>query len=498
MPELNDHYDVVVVGAGLSGIDAGYRLQTMCPDKDYAILEARESMGGTWDLFKYPGIRSDSDMFTLGLPFEPWKGEKSIADGADILGYLKDTAAKYGIDQRIHYRTKVVSGDWSSADALWTLTLQTPDGERTVTANVVYLCSGYYDYDQGYTPQFAGRDDFIGQIIHPQFWPQDFDPAGKKIIVIGSGATAVTLVPALAEQGATVTMLQRTPSYVIGLPNADPVAAVMRRTMRPQAAYNAIRMKNAVQSLALYKASRIAPQAVGSMLRKGVMSQVRGSSVTERDFTPPYGPWDQRLCVVPDGDLFEAFKSGSANVVTDTVDSFVPEGIRTGSGQVLEADVVITATGLKMLAAGGVQISVDGEPVDLSSRYIYRGMMLSGIPNAAMCVGYTNASWTLRADLSSKYLCNFINFLDAYGYSYGYPHVERPMEAKPALDLSSGYVQRGVADFPKQGDRAPWFLHQSYLRDRRDTKRADVTQDMVFVRAGQPHTIEEPSAAAAV
>ena len=497
-PALKDRYDVVVVGAGLSGIDAGYRLQTMCPDKDYVILEGRESMGGTWDLFKYPGIRSDSDMFTLGLPFEPWTGKKSIADGADILDYLKDTAAKHGIDERIVHRTKVTDASWDSATAEWTLTLTTPGGERTVRSSFVYLCSGYYDYDEPYDPAFTGRDDFRGEVIHPQFWPQEFDPAGKKIVVIGSGATAVTLVPALADRGAEVTMLQRTPSYVLALPNTDPIANVLQRTLSPQRAYSMIRMKNATQALSLYLASRRAPKTIGNMLRKGVMAQVRGTDVTERDFTPPYGPWDQRLCIVPDGDLFKAIRSGKANVVTDTVDSFVPEGIRTGSGQVIEADAVVTATGLKMLAGGGITLTVDGAKVDMGSRYIYRGMMINGVPNIAMCVGYTNASWTLRADLTSQYFATFINHLDAQGYAYGYPHVDSAMDARPALDLDAGYVLRSMAEFPKQGDRAPWFLHQNYLRDRRDTRRADVSKDMTFVRRGDQHDIQEIAAPAVV
>lgn len=496
--ELKDHYDVVVVGAGLSGIDAGYRLQTMCPDKDYVILEGRDRLGGTWDLFKYPGVRSDSDMFTLGLPFEPWTGGKSIADGADILAYLERTATKYGIDEKIAFRTRVTAAAWNSDAAEWTLTLSTPQGERRVRSRFVYLCSGYYDYERGYTPDFAGLDEFAGELIHPQFWPDGFEPRGKKIVVIGSGATAVTLVPALAERGAQVTMLQRTPSYVLGLPNTDPVANLLRRRIDPDKAYSAIRIKNAVQAQLLYKASRRAPKAIGNLLRRGVMSQVRGSAVTEADFTPPYGPWDQRLCIVPDGDLFTVLKDGRARIVTDTVDAFVPEGVRTGSGEVLEADVVVTATGLRMLAGGGIELTVDGEPVDYGSRYIYRGMMVSGVPNAAMCVGYTNASWTLRADLSSQYFATFVNHLDSHGYAFGYPHVESVMAARPALDLSSGYVLRGMARFPKQGDRKPWFLHQDYLRDRRETKRADITQDMVFVRAGEAHEINEVAAPAVV
>ncbi len=498
MAVLKDHYDVVVVGAGLSGIDAGYRLQTMCPGKDYVILEARESLGGTWDLFRYPGIRSDSDMFTLGLPFEPWRGEKSIADGGDILDYLKSTAAKYGIDRRIVTGAKVTAADWSGTDAQWTVTVATAEGERRVTATHVYLCSGYYSYDQGYTPDFAGRDDFTGRVIHPQFWPADFTADDKKVVVIGSGATAVTLVPALVERGAEVTMLQRTPSYVVALPDKDPLAAGLRKMLPPQRAYEAVRLKNASTALGLYLASRRAPKLMKKVLRGGVMRQLQGSAVTEADFTPPYNPWDQRLCIVPNGDLFRVLRSGEAKIVTDTIDRFVPEGIRTSSGEVLEADVIVTATGLQMLAGGGIAVSVDGESVDVGQRYIYRGMMISGLPNMAMCVGYTNASWTLRADLSSQYFCRFVNHLDARGYAYGYPHVEQSMAAKPALDLNSGYVLRAAAQFPKQGDRKPWFLHQNYLRDRRESKAADITHDMVFVRPGEAHSIDEALAPAAV
>ena len=483
---LQDHYDVLVVGAGLSGIDAGYRIQTMCPGADYAILEARESLGGTWDLFRYPGIRSDSDMFTLGLPFEPWTGEKSIADGADILAYLRDTAAKHGIDKRIVHRTRVTAADWSSADARWTLTVQTPEGVREVSADFVYLCSGYYNYDDPYRPDIPGLDDFAGQVIHPQFWPADgVDVEGRNVTVIGSGATAMTLVPALARQGAHVTMLQRSPTYLISLPARDALAAAARKLLPAKRAYQAIRMKNAVTSLAFYEFCRRAPGAATKMLRAGVARQLKGGSVGMAHFTPRYKPWDQRLCVVPDADLFQAIESHDVDIVTDTIERVDPAGIRTSSGTQIASDIIVTATGLNLLVAGGATIRIDGAECDPGERYIYRGLMLECVPNAAICIGYTNASWTLRADLSAKYFCTFVNHVRQHGYAYGYPTVEDAMPPTPALDLAAGYVQRSLAALPKQGDRKPWFLKQNYLADRRDARKADVTADMTFVRPGE-------------
>ncbi len=484
MAQLKDHYDVLVVGAGLSGINAGYRLQTTCPGEDYAIIEARGAMGGTWDLFRYPGIRSDSDMYTLGFPFEPWTGEKSIADGPDILAYLKDTAHKFGIDERIVYNTKLVRADWSSDDARWSLELQTPQGARTVTADFVYWCSGYYDYDRGYTPHFEGRDDFTGQIVHPQQWPESLDVSGRKVVVIGSGATAMTLVPALARLGGHVTMLQRSPTHVVSLAARDDLAHRLQDRLGPQRAYDIIRWKNVLTSLAFFQFCQRVPKAASALIRKGVMSQLAGTGIEERHFTPAYKPWDQRLCVVPGGDLFAALRSGDVEIVTDTIDRFVADGVRTSSGQVLPADIIVTATGLNMLAAGGAVLAVDGEEVDLGERYIYRGLMLDGVPNAALCLGYTNASWTLRSDLSTRYFCKLINYIRESGYAYGHPTVRRRMAPRPALDLTSGYVQRSVADFPKQGDRRPWFLRQNYVLDRHDTKTADLNKDMTFVPPG--------------
>ncbi|NHN57165.1 NAD(P)/FAD-dependent oxidoreductase [Calidifontibacter sp. DB0510] len=493
--QLKDHYDVIVVGAGLSGIDAGYRLQTMCPDKDYAILESRAEIGGTWNLFTYPGVRSDSDMYTLGFPFEPWRGRKAIADGEDILQYVKDTAAKYGIDERIAFEHKVIAADWSSKDAQWTLQLQTPDGPRQVTTHYLYLCSGYYNYDHGYTPDFPGVADFTGQLIHPQFWPQDFDPKGKRVVVIGSGATAMTLVPALADRGAQVTMLQRSPTYVLSMPGSDPLALALRGKVSAQRAFDIVRMKNAVQTLGFYKFTRKAPNVAAKVIIKQAKAQLMGgANATEADFTPRYKPWDQRVCIVPNGDLFRALRAKKASIVTDTVDSFVPEGVRTGSGKVLEADAVVTATGLSMLAGGGITVTVDDHAVDLGDRHIYRGLMIEGLPNAAMCVGYTNASWTLRADLSSRYFCTFINYVDGHGYAFGYPKPSQPLQSHPALDLTSGYVQRAMAEFPKQGHISPWLMRQSYFKDRAEFKKADVTHDMVFALPGENHRPERAAA----
>ncbi|WP_279538908.1 NAD(P)/FAD-dependent oxidoreductase [Allobranchiibius sp. GilTou38] len=488
MPDLKDHYDVVVVGAGLSGIDAGYRLQTMCPGRDYVILEARHGLGGTWDLFKYPGVRSDSDMYTLGFPFEPWTGDKSIADAADILDYLKSTAAKYGIDEHISYDSKLTDGDWSSEDAVWTLTVQTAGGAREVTANFVYMCSGYYNYEQGYTPEFPGREDFTGQVVHPQFWPEDLDVKGKDVVVIGSGATAVTLVPSLVELGARPTMLQRSPSYVIAQPDRDGSAAKLRKRLSAERAHSITRWRYVLATQGFYQFCRRMPKTAKKALRKATESQLKGSGVGIENFQPKYNPWDERLCVVPRGDLFRALREHTADIVTDTIDRWTPEGVKLSSGRVLRADIIVTATGLNMLAAGGAQLTVDGEKVDFGERYIYRGMMVEGVPNAAICIGYTNASWTLRADLSAQYFCKFVNHVSTSGSAYGYPTAHEAMRSRPAIDLQSGYVQRSIADFPKQGDRRPWFLRQNYVLDNRDTKRADLTQDMTYVAVGDVRT----------
>ena len=484
----SEHYDVVIIGAGLSGIGAAYRLQTECPGLSYVVLEARESMGGTWDLFKYPGLRSDSDMFTLAFPFEPWRGEKSIADGADILQYIRDTASKYGIDERIRYSTKVTHGSWSSDDATWTLDLDGGDGLRQVTTRFVFAAAGYYSYDAPHSPEFAGRESFEGPVVHPQFWPDDLDVKGKRVTVIGSGATAVTLVPALVDEGAAhVTMLQRTPTYILPLPAKDPIADLVRRLPDKQRAHTVNRWSNAVKTLGFYQFSRRMPRTATKVLTAGPRVAMKGSPAYDaKHFQPPYKPWDQRVCIIPDADLFRALRGGGASIVTDTIEEFVPEGIRTTSGEVVESDVIVTATGLSMQMAGGVTMDIDGEKVDYPSHYVYRGCMLEGVPNMAMAIGYTNASWTLRADLSARFFCGFINQVTTRGFAFAFPKVSGRLTPGPVLDLTSGYVERAMARFPKAGDRAPWRVRQNFLADSYEMRRAKPTDDMRFVRHGEP------------
>jgi cation diffusion facilitator CzcD-associated flavoprotein CzcO len=404
-PTRTEHVDVLVVGAGLSGVGAGWYLQDKCPWATYAIFEARDAIGGTWDLFRYPGIRSDSDMFTLGYSFRPWDGEKSIADGASILRYIEDTAAESGVDEHIRFRTRVVAASWSTDDAVWHVTAERVDtGERfELSAGFLFSCTGYYRYDHGYTPEFEGTARFTsagGTIIHPQAWPDDLDYAGKRIVVIGSGATAVTLIPSLAETAAHVTMLQRSPTYIASLPAKDPIADLLRKVLPARMSGTAIRWLKALVTQGSYQASKKWPGAVKKLLKAGVARQLPKGYDVDTHFSPRYDPWDQRLCVVPDGDLFTAIREGRASVVTDRIDTFTETGLRLESGAELEADIVITATGLELLFLGGMQLSVDGEPVDVSHKLTYKGMMLEGVPNLAVAVGYTNASWTLKCDLT--------------------------------------------------------------------------------------------------
>ncbi|WP_051181680.1 flavin-containing monooxygenase [Nocardia vinacea] len=474
-----DHLDVVIVGAGLSGIGAAYRLQTECPGKTYAVLEARESLGGTWDLFRYPGIRSDSDMFTLGYPFKPWRNAKSIADGRSILRYVEETAAEFGIDRHIRYGTKVVGADWSTASACWTLTLEQRDAagdttQRTLTCNFLYACAGYYNYDQGHSPDFPGIDSFAGQVVHPQFWPEDLDYAGKRVVVIGSGATAVTLVPAMADQAESVTMLQRSPTWISAVPGRDKQADKIRELLPPQLAHRVIRTKNILFSIGFYQYCRRRPEAARKLLTGLTARILKDEKAVAEHFTPKYDPWDQRLCAVPDADFFKAMKKGKAQVVTDHIESFVPEGIRLKSGRILEADIVVTATGLQLLAFGGIAPQVDGAAVNLSEQFVWQGAMLTGVPNFAVCIGYTNASWTLRADLTSRLVCKVINHLDRNDYAAVVPKPEGKLDERPLLDLASGYIQRSIGDFPRQGDRHPWKVRQNYLLDSATTMRTSL------------------------
>jgi cation diffusion facilitator CzcD-associated flavoprotein CzcO len=479
-----EHVDVLIVGAGLSGIGAAHYLQTDCPWATYAIFEARDAIGGTWDLFRYPGIRSDSDMFTLGYSFRPWDGEKSIADGASILQYIKDTAAEAGIDQHIRFQHRIVGANWSTVDGRWEITAQRTDTGEIVdlTCGFVFSCSGYYRYDHGHLPDFAGTDRFQGTIVHPQAWPEQLDYAGKRIVVIGSGATAVTLVPALAETAEHVTMLQRSPSYIASMPAKNPVAETLRWLLPARYSGRIIRWFNALVTQAFYQLSRRRPNFVKRMLRKDLERRLPSGFDVDTHFTPRYDPWDQRLCVVPNGDLFKAISAGSVSVVTDHIDTFTETGLRLRSGTELDADIIVTATGLELLFIGGIHLSVDRKDVDLPSRLTYKGMMLEGVPNLALAIGYTNASWTLKCDLTCDYVCRLLNHMRATDQRQCTPiNHDACVSAEPLLGLSSGYVQRSAHLFPKQGSRAPWQVHQSYLRDYRALKMSDVDDDaMVF------------------
>ncbi|MEU8900939.1 NAD(P)/FAD-dependent oxidoreductase [Nocardia sp. NPDC048505] len=481
--EVRDHVDVVIVGAGLSGVGAAYRLQTECPGKSYAVLEARDALGGTWDLFRYPGIRSDSDMFTLGYPFKPWRDAKAIADGPSILRYIKETAAEFGIDQHIRYRTKVVAAEWTSQTSRWTLTLATEAGERTMTCNFLYTCAGYYNYDQGHAPEFPGAAEFAGQTVHPQFWPEDLDYTGKRVVVIGSGATAVTLVPAMADTAASVTMLQRTPSWISAVPGRDKQADKIRELLPADLAHRVIRTKNILFNIGFYQYCRRRPESARKLLTGLTTRILKDERAVAEHFTPAYDPWDQRLCAVPDADFFKAMKKGKAEVVTDHIDTFVPEGIRLKSGRTLPADIVVTATGLQLLAFGGITPIVDGRKVELSEQFVWQGAMLTGIPNFAVCLGYTNASWTLRADLTHRLVCKVLRHMDRNRFGAVVPEPEGDLAERPLLDLASGYIQRSIGDFPRQGDRHPWKVRQNYLLDTATTMRTNLHKTLTGTRA---------------
>jgi len=463
-----EQFDVLIIGAGLSGIGAAYRLQTTCPAKRYAILEGRSDIGGTWDLFRYPGLRSDSDMFTLGYPFRPWQDAKAIADGASILRYIKDTASEFGIDQHIRFNQRVASATWSSHEALWTVQVHNPQsgGSSVYRCKFLYVCSGYYDYAGGYTPEFPGREQFKGQVIHPQKWPENLDYTDKNVVIVGSGATAVTLVPAMAAQARQVTLLQRSPSYVASLPAKDAIADFLRKHLPEQRAHRLARWKNVLLTLGFFQFCRRAPNLARKMLRLGVKRELPADYAVDTHFNPTYQPWDQRLCMAPNGDLFKALRSGKAQMVTDHIERFTETGIRLKSGQELAADIIVTATGLKLQACGGMALIVDGKSVDIGDTLAYKGMMLSNVPNFALCVGYTNASWTLRADLASRYVCRVLNYMDENAYKMCVAQqVGGSLEKRPLLDISAGYVLRAADVLPKQGPAAPWQLKQNYILD---------------------------------
>ncbi|WP_174537217.1 flavin-containing monooxygenase [Micromonospora chalcea] len=483
-----DHVDVLIVGAGLSGIGAAVHLGRDCPGKTYAVLEARGAIGGTWDLFRYPGIRSDSDMYTLGYSFKPWTDPKAIADGHAIRAYVRQTASEYDVERHIRFHHRVMRAEWDSATARWTVHARRDDtGEDvTLTCGFLFTNSGYYRYDSGYTPRFPGVERYAGTLVHPQHWPEDLDYSGKRVVVIGSGATAVTLVPAMAERAAHVTMLQRSPTYVVALPSRDPFADAARRWLSPKAAYTVARWKNVALGVANFQLSRRAPGVVKRFLRRAAKGRLPAGYDVDRHFSPRYDPWDQRLCVVPDGDLFTALRAGRASVVTDTIDTFTEHGLRLASGEELPADIVVTATGLNLLALGGMTLAVDGADIDLASTVAYKGMMLSGVPNFAMTIGYTNASWTLKADLVATYVCRLLRHLDETGQQIVTPLAPDTDDLAPIIDLQSGYVLRAVDQLPKQGPRAPWRLHQNYPRDVRLMRHGPLTDGVRFARAGVP------------
>ncbi len=462
-----EHFDVVIVGAGLSGIGAGYRLQTQCPGKRYAILEARSEIGGTWDLFRYPGVRSDSDMFTLGYPFRPWKEAKAIADGPSILKYVRDTAREFGIDKHIRFQHRVRSASWSSSEGRWLIEVEAGNGDSLqYTCDFLYGCTGYYRYDAGYAPEFPGATTFQGRFVHPQHWPEDLDYTGKKVVVIGSGATAVTLVPAMSEKAAHVTMLQRSPTYILTLPTHDALADLLRKCLPGNIGDRAVRWKNILVSIAIYQLSRRAPGLTRRLLRKAALESLPSGYEVDKHFNPRYQPWDQRLCLVPDADLFRSIRKGRASVVTDEIDCLTENGIRLKSGEHLDADIIVSATGLQMLALGGIELAVAGAKVDVGRSFVYKGTMVSNVPNFAFCVGYTNASWTLRADLASTFVCRLLNYMDRHHYGVCKPVCDpQSMQMKPLLNLNSGYVRRAEANLPKQGGKKPWLIRQNYILD---------------------------------
>ncbi|HEY4344707.1 MAG TPA: NAD(P)/FAD-dependent oxidoreductase [Parvibaculum sp.] len=461
----SEHFDVLIVGAGISGIGAGYHLQANCPGKTYAILEGRETLGGTWDLFRYPGIRSDSDMYTLGYSFKPWTQAKAIADGPAILSYLRETAKENGIERHIRYNHQVKTASWSTEDAAWTVEAQRGGETVKLTCNFLFMCSGYYNYAAGYTPDFAGTERFKGRIVHPQKWTSDIDYKDKRVIVIGSGATAVTLVPEMAKDAAHVTMLQRSPTYVVSRPEEDAMANWLRSRLPAKLAYGITRWKNVLFGMYFFRLARKKPERVKQFILNQV-SEILGADYVAKHFTPSYNPWDQRLCLVPNGDLFDAIKSERASVVTDHIDTFTQDGIKLKSGEELKADIIVTATGLNLQLLSDLKIKIDGKDIDLSTSLNYKGMMYSDVPNLASSFGYTNASWTLKCDLTCEYVCRLLNHMDKTGTRQCTPHNADPtVTEEPWLDFSSGYVQRAIGKFPKQGSKAPWKLYQNYALD---------------------------------
>ena len=492
---VTEHVDVLVVGAGISGIGAAYHLQTSSPDRSFVILEGRADIGGTWDLFRYPGVRSDSDMHTLGYSFKPWKHERSIADGPSILEYLRETVEEYGIERHIRFNHLVTAASWSTEEARWTVSATRTDRENgdeetaIYTCSFLFMCSGYYSYKGGYTPEFPGFDEFGGRVVHPQAWPEDLDFTGQRVVIIGSGATAMTLLPAMAKDAGHVTMLQRSPTYVVARPSRDGIANRLRKVLPERLAYRIVRKKNITLSRLFYGRTRKQPEKVKGQLL-GLTRKALGDEMVDRHFTPSYNPWDQRLCLIPDGDLYEALQNGSASVVSDHIDTFTATGIRLRSGEHLDADVVVTATGLQLVTIGEMDIDVDGEPVDFSTTWTYKGLAYSDIPNLVSSFGYINASWTLRAEITCRFVCRLLNHMRDTGTDYCVPRL-RPTDAgmprRPWIDdFSAGYMRRVMPMMPKQGDRPPWLNTQRHHEDVKLITKAPIDDGvMQFHTAGR-------------
>jgi cation diffusion facilitator CzcD-associated flavoprotein CzcO len=479
------HVDVLIVGAGLSGIGAAARLERDRPGTSYAVLEQRQAIGGTWDLFRYPGVRSDTDMYTFSYPFRPWSGAKSMGDGEDIRGYIRNTAVEYDIERHITFGATVRTASWSSGQAAWRVCAEVNGRSARYSCSFLYLCTGYYDYSQGHQPDFAGLEDYRGTFCHPQFWPEELDYTGKKVVVIGSGATAITVIPAMADDAEHVTMLQRSPSYVGVVPETDAIADALRRWLPSRLAHHLLRVKNTLFIQGIYSFSRNFPRAARKLFRRTALRFLGDADYVDRHFKPYYRPWEQRLTVAPDGDFFRAIRHGKASVVTEAIDRFVPEGIRLASGETLEADVVISATGLSLKRFGGMELDIDGEPVDLPATTAYRAVLLSGVPNLAFCFGYTNQSWTLRADVSSRFVCRLLAHMERHGYTSATPVADPDQRRYPFItDLTSGYIQRGIDQFPAQGEKHPWLVRQNYMLDTAVALSGDVSSGMHFARDG--------------
>jgi monooxygenase len=495
-----EHVDVLIVGAGISGIGAAYYLQKEHPGRSYAILEARGATGGTWDLFRYPGIRSDSDLHTFGYEFKPWEDKDAIASAPKILSYLRETAAENGIDGKVRFHHKVLGAAWSSADARWVVDIERTDTEELVqiSANWLFWAGGYYRYDEGFTPHFEGRDNFRGQIVHPQHWPEDLDYAGKKVVIIGSGATAVTLVPAMAPTAGHVTMLQRSPTYVMPVPAQDSFANTAKKLLGDERGYALTRRKNIVKQRAVYTFCQRFPRAARRLIRHLNARQLPENYPVDEHFSPAYNPWDQRLCAVPDGDLFKAISDGAASVVTDRIVTFTETGIKLESGRELEADIIVTATGLNLEVFGGISFSVDGKPVHVPDRVAYKSMMLSGVPNFSFVFGYTNSSWTLKVGPLCDHFCRMLAHMDANGYDIVYPEVGDPaMATKPLLDLDAGYIKRSIEKLPRQGEGATWEMSMNYYADVERLRNGSVVDDNLRFGVASPVVNNEPATVSA-